>query len=51
MESSRVHARHHAVQFYGTEQSLFTTVGGFLSEGLVTGQPGLVIATRCSSAS
>ena len=45
MDSARIHARHHAVQFYGTEQSLFTTVGGFLSEGLVTGQPALVIAT------
>ena len=36
----------HAVQFYGTEQSLFNTVSGFLSEGLVTGQTAIVIATE-----
>lgn len=36
----------HAVQFYGTEQSLFATVAGFLGEGLVAGQPGIVIATE-----
>ena len=36
---------HHAVQFYRDEQSLFTTVAGFLSEGLVIHQPAVVIAT------
>ena len=36
---------HHAVQFYGNEESLFTTVAGFLCEGLVTRQPAIVIAT------
>lgn len=36
----------HAVQFYSTEQSLFATVGGFLGEGLVAGQPAIVIATE-----
>jgi len=36
----------HAVQFYGNEQSLFNTVSGFLSEGLVTGQTAIVIATE-----
>ncbi len=38
-------AHHHAVQFYGAESSLFTTVAGFLSEGLIAGQPAVVIAT------
>jgi hypothetical protein len=35
----------HAVQFYGSEASLFNTVSGFLSQGLVDGQPVIVIAT------
>jgi DcmR-like sensory protein len=39
------HNHHHAVQFYGSEQSLFTTVATFLSEGLVARQPAIVIAT------
>jgi hypothetical protein len=34
------------VQFYGSESSLFHTVAGFLSQGLVDGQPVIVIATR-----
>ncbi len=38
--------RHHAVQFYGADSNLFTTVANFLAEGLVTGQPGIVIATE-----
>jgi hypothetical protein len=41
---------HHAVQFYGSDESLFTTVAAFLAEGLVLGQPALVIATRAHSA-
>jgi hypothetical protein len=36
---------HHAVQFYGTDESLFVTVAGFLAEGLLTGQPSIIIAT------
>ena len=44
-ESPSTRSHHHAVQFYGNETSLFTTVGGFLSEGLIAGQPALVIAT------
>lgn len=36
---------HHAVQFYGSDTSLFVTVAGFLSEGIVSGQPAIVIAT------
>ncbi len=35
----------HAVQFYGTDESLFTTVANFLAAGLVAGQPSVVIAT------
>jgi KaiC/GvpD/RAD55 family RecA-like ATPase len=35
----------HAVQFYGTDESLFTTVANFLAAGLVAGQPAVVIAT------
>src|SRR6266540_5132787 len=41
-----VHAHQHAVQFYSNEDVLFTTVAGFLSEGLVAGQPAVVIATE-----
>ena len=36
---------HHAVKFYGTDESLFTTVAGFLAEGLIARQPAIVIAT------
>jgi hypothetical protein len=43
---SRILANHHAVQFYGNEQSLFVTVADFLSEGLVAGQPAIIIATE-----
>lgn len=35
----------HAVQFYGTDESLFATVASFLAAGLVAGQPAVVIAT------
>jgi hypothetical protein len=45
MDSSVTPIHHHAVQFYGSEESLFTTVAGFLGEGLVTRQPAIVIAT------
>jgi hypothetical protein len=38
-------SHHHAVQFYGTETSLFDTVAGFLAEGLVSRQPAIVVAT------
>src|SRR5688572_15254278 len=41
----RLHHRHHAVQFYAEESELFSTVGTFLSEGLVAGHPAIVIAT------
>ena len=36
---------HHAVQFYGDDAELVETVATFLSEGLVVGQPAIVIAT------
>jgi hypothetical protein len=37
---------HHAVQFYGSDESLFATVAGFVGEGLVAGQPAILIATQ-----
>jgi hypothetical protein len=43
--AERIHTHHHAVQFYGDEIELFKTIGTFLSEGLVSGQPAIVIAT------
>jgi hypothetical protein len=49
--SSAASRRHeHIVQFYGSDRSLATTVAGFLAEGLVAGQPAVVIATstHCS---
>src|SRR3954463_4407732 len=35
----------HAGKFYETDASLFHTVGEFLSQGLVDGQPCMVVAT------
>ena len=35
----------HAVQFYENELSLYTTVAGFLGQGLVDGQPAILIST------
>ena len=43
--ANRIETHHHAVQFYGDETELFKTIGTFLSEGLVSGQPAIVIAT------
>jgi len=40
-----IYDHHHAVQFYGDDDSLFTTVAGFLSQGFVDGHPAIVIAT------
>ena len=45
MEPVSAETHHHAVQFYRDEASLFTTVAGFLSEGLGSHQPAIVIAT------
>lgn len=35
---------YHAVQFYGSDERLFCAVGRFLAEGLIDGQPAIVIA-------
>jgi KaiC/GvpD/RAD55 family RecA-like ATPase len=43
---SPIYDHHHAVQFYGDDESLFTTVAGFLSQGFVDGHPAIVIATE-----
>ena len=40
-----IYDHHHAVQFYGDKESLFTTVAAFLSQGFVDGHPAIVIAT------
>lgn len=44
-KSSPIHTHHHAVQFYENDSSLFTTVAGFLSQGLVEEHPAVIIAT------
>ena len=44
--SSQKPAHHHAVQFYGSDDSLCRTVAGFLAEGLTAQQPAIVIATK-----
>ena len=41
-----VYDHHHAVQFYGDDESLFTTVAGFLCQGFVDGHPAILIATE-----
>jgi hypothetical protein len=48
--SEGVAAHHHSVQFYGSDQTLFATVGAFLAEGLIAGQPAIVIATASHGA-
>ena len=48
--ADRLQAHHHAVQFYGSDESLFTTVASFLAEGFVSGQPAIIVATRKHSA-
>jgi hypothetical protein len=50
MPPDGLHGHHHAVQFYGTAHSLCTTVASFLAEGLVEGQPAIVIATASHGA-
>jgi hypothetical protein len=39
-----VQPQRHAAKFYETEASLYTTVANFLSEGMIAGQPAVVIA-------
>ena len=41
-----IYDHHHAVQFYGDNESLFATVAGFLSQGFVDGHPAILIATE-----
>jgi hypothetical protein len=38
-DTQRGNGVHHAVQFYGSDDYLFTTVAGFISEGLTAGRP------------
>lgn len=45
------HGHEHVVQFYGSDRSLVATVAGFLAEGLVAGEPAIVIATTSHCAS
>jgi DcmR-like sensory protein len=40
-----VHTFDHAVQFYGSDEALCSAVAAFLSDGLVSAQPAIVIAT------
>ena len=42
---------HHAVQFYGDDDSLFTTVARFLSQGFVDAHPAVIIATEAHRSS
>jgi hypothetical protein len=43
--SKRAAVHHHAVQFYAADSTLCQTVANFLAEGLVKGEPALVVAT------
>ena len=46
MAPSKSPANHaHAVQFYNSESTLYRTAATFLSEGLILGQPALILAT------
>jgi KaiC/GvpD/RAD55 family RecA-like ATPase len=40
-----IYDHHHAVQFYGDDGHLCSTVAAFLAQGFVDQQPGIVIAT------
>jgi hypothetical protein len=44
MTRPTVGGQYHAVQFYGTEDSLYSTVSAFLAEGLIVGEPAMIIA-------
>jgi hypothetical protein len=37
--------QHHAVQFYSCEERLFSTAATFLAEGLIIGEPAMIIAS------
>ena len=36
---------YHAVQFYATDEGLYSTASAFLAEGLVAGEPAIIIAS------
>lgn len=42
-------SQYHAVQFYGTDERLYSTAANFLAEGLIAGEPAMIIAsaTHC----
>src|SRR5712691_8900546 len=40
-----IYDHHHAVQFYGNDEQLYTTVARFLGQGFVDGHPALLITT------
>jgi hypothetical protein len=37
--------QYHAVQFYGSDDRLYSTVSAFLAEGLIVGEPAMIIAS------
>jgi MEDS: MEthanogen/methylotroph, DcmR Sensory domain len=45
MASATPGGQYHAVQFYGTDDRLFSTVSAFLAEGLIIGEPAVIIAS------
>jgi hypothetical protein len=45
-----IYEQHHAVHFYGEEQSLFDSVAAFLGQGFLDGQPAMLIASAAHSA-
>jgi hypothetical protein len=49
-KSSRVASNYHAVQFYKDDASLASTAANFLADGIVQGEPALVVATPSHTA-
>lgn len=45
-DASPAHSHRHTVQFYSDDQALVSTVAVFLGEGMVAGQPAVVVATE-----
>ena len=43
--ASPIYDHHHAVQFYGDDDNLCSTVAAFLTQGFVDRHPAIVIAT------
>jgi hypothetical protein len=48
--SASTRAHHHAVRFYENDKSLAKIVAQFLSDGIATGNPGIVVATPAQRA-